>query len=257
MKTIAKIITTFIVGTLFFTACGKDEDTSAFKEKRLKTIEVKYANSDSTQATFNYFYDADNRIAKISLKNQKQVDTYRIEFSYNTANNVENIRYVSNNEFTDYTFTYDANSKVPTKLTYSGSVPTYTADITNNNGSLFWKGNKGDNYILENANFDNNTFESISFGEASYKFKENNQLKNGLTQKQDIIKLPLLMSCSDFLFLNIILFSLQISSKPIENTETSEGHVFNYEFEKDKAGYITKSKSTLENNALTTLFHYQ
>ena len=256
MKTITKITTAFIVCTLFFTACGKDEDSQAFKEKKLKTIEVKDEKADTIVGTFYYFYDTEDRIAKIGSTDSDQNEAFSIEFTYNNANNVENIRFISGIEFTDHTFTYAANSKVPTKLTYSGSVPTYTTDITNNNGSLSWKDNQGDDYILENANFDNNTFESLNLKTVNIKFKENNQLKNGLTQKQDIIKLPLLMTSLPILDF-LAYASLQISSKPIESIETNMGQVFNYQFEKDATGYITKAKNAANNDAIIAVFHYQ
>ena len=260
MKTIAKIITTFIVGTLFFTACGKDDNSQIPREKRLKTIEVKDEKTDTIVGTLNYFYDTENRISKIGLKDQNQINFYSIEFTYNTANNVENIRYIMQNVYIDYTYTYTANNSVPTKLKSSGnsSAISYTAEIINNNGTLFWDDYKGDVCVLENVNSESNTFGSLNLNGLIIKFKENNQFKNGLVQKQDMVKLPLLISSSGGILIPFITsYSLQISSAAIERIEASSGEVLNYQLEKDADGYITNSKFTSQGNTLIAMFYYE
>ena len=260
MKTIAKIITAFIFCSLLFVACGKDEDSQVPREKRLKTIEVKDEKTDSIMGTWNYFYDAENRISKIGLKDHNQTNYFTIEFTYNSANNVEKIHYLIYSEYVDFTFTYTANNKIPTKLTCNSSAPAfnYSTDIINNNGTLFWKDNQGKNNILENANSESNTFGSLNLNGFTIKFKENNQLKNGLVLKQDMVKLPLLISnCDGILISFIVSYSLQISSTPIERVETSNGEVFNYQFEKDADGYLTNSKLTSQGNTQIATFHYE
>src|SRR5690606_35242199 len=99
---------------------------------------------------------------------------------------VEKIRGSYGLEYIDYTFSYENDSKIPSRMKYSGAVPTYTTDILNVNNDLFWNNEDGDNFTLESINLSDNTYTSRSENSITITPVFNTQLKNGLEKQADL-----------------------------------------------------------------------
>ncbi len=237
MKTILKISFALITFTLLLTACKKD-DKNITKEKKLTSI-VAPPNNEGKRMVVNYRYDDHGRLIEIV-----QEKPYLVFFTitYMPDGRVEKIKVLKDffdQKYVDFTFFYESESKIPNRIRYSGAVPTYTADIVNIDNTLFWNNEDGDEFVLEAINTTNNTFKSLVAGGVTITPYFSTQLKNGLAT-QAVLNIPFAMIPG---YEGIMLYmGLQLNSKPITKLETSSGELYNWQYETDAAGYITKDK---------------
>lgn len=122
-------------------------------------------------------------------------------------------------------------------------MPTYTADVVNIDNTLFWNNEDGDEFVLEGVNTTNNTFQRLVAGGVTFTPHFNTQLKNGLAP-QAVLNIPFAMLQG---YEGIIVyFGLQLNSQPIIRLETSDGELYNWQYETDAVGYITKTPGGIE-----------
>ncbi len=235
MKNLIKLTFTLLAFTLLFTACKKD-DKNLHKDKKLASL-VSPPNNQGEQVIINYKYDDQERLIEIAQENPYLVF---FTFTYMPDGRVEKIKALTDLQsqlYTDYTFFYENESKIPNRMRYSGAVPTYTTDVVNIDNTLFWNNGNADEFVLEGVNAANNTFQSLVVGNTTYTLHFTNQLKNGLAT-QGALNIPLAMT-KDYTGL-LVYFGLQLNSQPITRLETSDGGLHNWQYETDAASYITK-----------------
>ncbi len=243
MKKLAKLTFAIFACTLLFTACGKnDDDNLPAKDKKLVSI-IFPPNSQGKQMVANYRYDDHGRLIEIAQENPYVV---LYTFTYMPDGRVEKIKALKDffdQKYVDYAFFYESESKIPNRIRYSGAVPTYTADMLNIDNTLFWNNENGDEFVLEGVNATNNTFQRLVTGGVTITPHFNTQLKNGLAT-QAVLNIPLAMLPG---YDGIILyFGLQLNSQSIIRLETSGGELYNWQYETDAVGYITKTPGGIE-----------
>ncbi len=243
MKNLSKLTFILFAFTLLFTACSKsDDDNSLTKDKKLVSI-VFPPGSQGKQMVANYRYDDQGRLIEIVQENPYLVT---FTFTYMLDGRVEKIKVLKDffdQKYIDYTFFYESESKIPNRIRYSGAVPTYTADVVNIDNTLFWNNEDGDEFVLEGVNTTNNTFQRLVAGGVTFTPHFNTQLKNGLAA-QAVLNIPFAMLQG---YEGIIVyFGLQLNSQPIIRLETSDGELYNWQYETDAVGYITKTPGGIE-----------
>lgn len=237
MKNLTKLTFTIVAFMLLFTACSKDDDDNLLtKDKKLASL-VSPPNDQAEQSVINYQYDDQERLIEIAQENPYLVF---FTFTYMPDGRVEKIKALTDLQsqlYTDYTFFYENESKIPNRMRYSGAVPTYTTDVVNIDNTLFWNNGNADEFVLEGVNAAENTFQSLVIDNTTYTLHFTNQLKNGLAT-QGALNIPLAMT-KDYTGL-LVYFGLQLNSQPITRLETSGGGLNNWQYETDAASYITK-----------------
>ncbi|OPC39223.1 hypothetical protein BAY02_09945 [Elizabethkingia anophelis] len=244
MKNLSKLTFALIALMLLFTACSKDDDDNSLtKEKKLVSI-VFPPGSQGKQMVANYRYDDQGRLIEIVQENPYLVT---FTFTYMLDGRVEKIKVLKDffdQKYIDYTFFYESESKIPNRIRYSGAVPTYTADVVNIDNTLFWNNEDGDEFVLEGVNTTNNTFQSLVIRGITYTPQYNTQIKNGLATQADL-NIPLAMTEEPYAFFAFYA-SLPLNSQPITRLETSDGQLYNWQYETDAVGYITKTPGGIE-----------
>lgn len=243
MKNLTKLTFAIFAFILLFTACRKDDDDNLLtKDKKLASI-VSPSNDQGKQMVVNYRYDDQGRLIEIVQENPYLVI---YTFTYMPDGRVEKIKGLKDIQsklYTDYTFFYENESKIPNRIRYSGAVATYNADVLNIDNTLFWNNENGDELVLEGVNATNNTFQSLAIGNTTYTLHFNTQLKNGLAT-QVALNIPLAMT-KDYAGLYVFV-GLQLNSQPIMKIESSIGELYSWQYETDAAGYITKIQGGIE-----------
>jgi len=243
MKNLTKLTFTIVAFMLLFTACRKDDDDNSLtKEKKLASI-VSPSNDQGKQMVVNYRYDDQGRLIEIVQENPYLVI---YTFTYMPDGRVEKIKGlkdIQSNLYTDYTFFYENESKIPNRIRYSGAVPTHTTDVLNIDNALFWNNEDGDEFVMDGLNTTNNTFQSLVIRGITYTPQYNTQIKNGLATQADL-NIPLAMTEKPYAFFAFYA-GLPLNSQPIKRLETSDGQLYNTQYETNAAGYITKN-GTLE-----------
>ena len=230
MKNLTKLTFALFAFMLLLTACGRDDDNSLTKDKKL--TKVIYRQNVNSTKVLNYKYDSDGRLIQIDLDDTTMPF---IKFNYINKDQIGRIEFPSNSMSFDYTYT--ANSPLPNSIYIKDGSHHATADVTFIDGNLNFKTVDIDR-TLTAVNTTDRSFKSIIDGVSSFKFNFDHTKKNGLGN-QKALNIPIALTG------NIeTLYLLQLNTQVINSIQLSNGNTqtLELEFEYDTEGYITKTK---------------
>lgn len=241
-------------------SCEKDDDSfidSNTKVPKNATFTSTDKDGKATDTTsVDYSYDAQKRITIIQFSEidgeGNATPLLKFDYTYNADNLVNKARLVWGVNFQDAVFTYNANKEI-TKIVYGGQI-SKTVDVTYSS--------KG--YLLDNAtvklSYDIHQVFNIQTSSSSLAYSYEENMLNGYSNLGAQIGVP-----TFFLILKTELMYLYLfypntgNAGVLKEAQLQGGFLFQFTNEKDKLGFVTKSKfiNGITKKTVTVTYTYQ
>jgi len=233
---------------LFLSSCSKEDDTTnKGANQQLTSVEISNDSDQTYTFKINYLYDSQKRLTTINAGAE-----IIFEFTY-IENSISKIKIIEENVFTNYTYFYNDNKLIPSRIVATGKND-FDINYVVTDSKVQWKNKLLDECLITITN--GNVIESIVNGKSiKLTYSDANEVFSGNEQSIQLLLAMALDSSKYSSYVFDAFSGIQTSKNTLQRLEQeSNGTILNFTISKNKYGYV--DHKTLANNSSTTTIKY-